>query len=200
MSQGQAKHICFYSNRCNTSKAFLQELALTPYKNEFQYICVDPSPSRPKLPTWLKAVPTIVVAGEAEPRPPTEVMNWLFEKKLQDVSQKQESSKKPDGIPGGDPMGWSMAENVSFARGFGYSFNDSETNTEGTGGTRIPGAFEFLHGNSAGGDRASQEFPGPSGGQSGRQKSKKEEIFDRQMEAYQREREQGMPQARPPMQ
>jgi hypothetical protein len=197
MSQGQGKHICFYSNRCNASKAFLQELALTPYKTEFQYICVDPSPSRPKLPGWLKAVPTIVVSGEPDPRPPTEVMNWLFERKLQDASQKQQSSQKSDGTPGGDPMGWSTAENMSFAKGFGYSFNDSETNTEGTGGNRIPGAFEFLNGNTAPGDRSSQDFPGPSGGKSGREKSKKEELFDRQMEAYQRDREAGIPQAKP---
>jgi hypothetical protein len=194
MSQ-QARHICFYSNRCQTSKAFLQELALTPYKGEFQFICVDPSPNRPKIPSWLKAVPTIVVAGEAEPRQPGEVMNWLFEKKLADASKRQETAQKSDGGPGGEPMGWSMAENTSFAKGFGYSFNDSDTNTNGNGGSRIPGAFEFLQGAAAPGDRSGQDFPGPSGGQSGRQKSKKEELFDRQMEAYQMEREKGMPKA-----
>ena len=185
--------MCFYSNRCQTSKAFLQELALTSYKAEFQFVCVDPAPSRPKLPSWLKAVPTIVIAGESEPRPPTEVMNWLFERKLADASKRQETAKKPDGVPGGDPMAWSMAENTSFAKGFGYSFNDSDTNTNGNGGSMIPGSFEFLGGAAAPGDRTSQEFPGPTGGQSGRQKSKKEELFDRQMEAYQKDRESGMP-------
>ena len=122
-------------------------------------------------------------------------MNWLFEKKLADASKRQETAQKSDGGPGGEPMGWSMAENTSFAKGFGYSFNDSDTNTNGNGGSRIPGAFEFLQGAAAPGDRSGQDFPGPSGGQSGRQKSKKEELFDRQMEAYQMEREKGMPKA-----
>ena len=67
---------------------------------------------------------------------------------------------------------------------------------------RSPGTFAFLRGAGAPGDRMSQEMPasaggggrmGGSGARGGGQRSKKEEMFDKQMEAYQRERERGMP-------
>jgi len=193
MSQRQAIHICFYSNRCKWSKAFIQELSLTPFKTDFKFICIDPSPNRPALPAWLKSVPTIVISGEPEPRMNADVMNWLYEQKMKVSNSQQASAKTADGTPGGEPMGWSTAENVSFSKGFGYSFNADDTTTGGAGGLSIPGAFSFLNGGAAPGDRAAQEFPGSGGGQSGRQKSKKEEIFDKQMEAYQRSREEGMP-------
>jgi hypothetical protein len=62
----------------------------------------------------------------------------------------------------------------------------------------IPGAFGFLNGANAAGDRSSQDFnPGKS--EQGRNKSKKEELFDKQMEEYQRSRDAGMPQRRMPM-
>ena len=86
MSQRQPIHICFYSNRCKWSKAFLQELAQTPWKGDFRFVCADPSPTRPKLPDWLKSVPTIVISGEPEPRVGADVMNWLYEKKMKEAA------------------------------------------------------------------------------------------------------------------
>jgi hypothetical protein len=60
----------------------MEELSNTPFVAEFQLVCVDPSPSRPALPRWLKSVPTIVVSGESSPRVgPNAVNNWLFERK-----------------------------------------------------------------------------------------------------------------------
>jgi hypothetical protein len=79
----RAIHVCFYSKKCPHSKAFLEELARTPYTSEFQYICVDPSPSRPKLPGWLKAVPTLVIDGEADPLTDEKVFNWLSLRRIQ---------------------------------------------------------------------------------------------------------------------
>jgi hypothetical protein len=193
MSQRQATNICFYSNRCKWSKAFLQELAQTPWKGDFRFICADPSPTRPQLPDWLKTVPTLVIAGEPEPRTGSDVMNWLYEKKMKEAAAT--TSKKTntaDGTPGGEPAGWSMFENTSFNKSFGYSFNEADTSTGGDGGTMIPGTFSFLNGNASPGDRNSQEFPG-STNQTARTKSKKEEMFDKQMESYQRSREEGMP-------
>jgi hypothetical protein len=190
-------HICFYSNSCKWSKAFLEELAKTPYKKDFRYVCVDPSPNRPALPGWLKKVPTLVISGEPEPRVDGNVMNWLYEKRMNDSTQQVSAqSSSPDGTPGGEPMGWNSMEHVSFAKGFGYSFNDSDTSTAGMGGSKLPGAFSFLNGQAAPGDRTGQDFPG-GGAQQGRQKSKKEELFDKQMEAYQRAREEGMPRGPP---
>jgi hypothetical protein len=57
--------------------------------------------------------------------------------------------------------------------------------------------FGFLNGSAAKGDRTTQGI-GDSGlrQEEGRGKSKKEQIFDRQMEAYQQNRESGMPQSR----
>ena len=79
----RAIHVCFYSKKCPHSKAFLEELASTPYTTEFQYICVDPSPNRPKLPSWLKAVPTLVIDGEADPLTDEKVFNWLSLRRIQ---------------------------------------------------------------------------------------------------------------------
>jgi hypothetical protein len=119
-------------------------------------------------------------------------MNWLYEKKMKDsTAQTAQQAQAVDGSPGGEPMGWNSMEHVSFAKGFAYSFNDSDTSTGGGGGTKLPGAFSFLHGQASPGDRTGQDFPGAS--QQGRQKSKKEELFDKQMEAYQRARDEGMP-------
>ena len=84
MSRGTPSpiHICFYSNRCEWSKAFITEISQTPYHTEFRFICVDPSPNRPQLPSWLKQTPTLVISGEPEPRTNSEVMNWLYEHKM----------------------------------------------------------------------------------------------------------------------
>jgi len=78
-----SKHKLFYSTRCRFCQAFLEELAATPFVPEFQLICVDPSPSRPPLPSWLKSVPSMMAVGESTPRiGPGPVNNWLFERKL----------------------------------------------------------------------------------------------------------------------
>ena len=183
-----ATNLCYYSNKCQWSKAFVSELAKTPWKNDFRFICVDASPSRPQLPPWLKKVPTIVVAGEPEPRTDADVMNWLYEKRM-----KEGNGNKQQGAPqgGGEPEAFSMMEQVSFAKGFSYSGLDVDTSSQGGGGTTMPGAFSFLGGAAAEGDRASQGLTtAPANSQ---RRSKKEEMFDKQMEAYQRDRESGMP-------
>lgn len=77
------KHVCFYSKKCPHSKAFLEELARTPYTREFQFVCVDPSPTRGKLPTWLKAVPTLLIDGESDPLTDEKVFNWLSLRRIQ---------------------------------------------------------------------------------------------------------------------
>ena len=184
-----ATNICYYSNKCQWSKAFISELAKTSWKSSFRFICVDASPTRPQLPTWLKKVPTIVVAGEAEPRTDADVMNWLYEKRLKEDGNKQQGA--PTAAGGAEPEAFSVMEQVSFAKGFSYSGLDVDTSSQGGGGTTMPGAFSFLGGAAAEGDRASQGLTtAPANSQ---RRSKKEEMFDKQMEAYQRDRESGMP-------
>jgi hypothetical protein len=82
MSQ-RPKHACFYSKKCQYSKSFLEELARTPYTSEFQFVCVDPAPNRPKLPSWLKVVPTLLIDGEPDPLTDEKVFNWLSLRKIQ---------------------------------------------------------------------------------------------------------------------
>lgn len=190
-------NICFYSNKCQWSKAFITELAKTPWKNQFRFICVDPGPTRPQLPGWLKKVPTLVVAGEAEPRTDSDVMNWLYEKKMKEGGGESAGAAGAAAAGAGEPSAFSIMENVSFAKGFSYSGLDVDTSSQGNGGMSMPGAFSFLHGGAAGGDRMSQDLDrggaAPAGGVSGGRRSKKEELFDKQMEQYQRDRDMGMP-------
>jgi hypothetical protein len=184
----QPSNICFYSNKCQWSKAFITELSRTPWKGDFRFICVDPSPSRPQLPSWLKKVPTIVISGESEPRTDSDVMNWLYEKRMKEPTTSQNGAA-PSAPGSADPEAFSIFENVSFAKGFGYSGIDVDTSSQGTGGTSIPGAFSFL----GGGEVASLDPGGPAPPTGSQRRSKKEEMFDKQMEAYQRDREMGMP-------
>lgn len=61
----------------------MEELIKTPFVREVAAICVDPSPTRPPLPPWLKSVPCLVVNSEASPRiGPGPVNNWLFERRM----------------------------------------------------------------------------------------------------------------------
>lgn len=190
--QPQGKqHVCYYSNKCPWSKAFLTELKTTPWVNSFAFVCVDPGPTRPKLPAWLQKVPTLMIAGESEPRTDSQVMNWLYEMKLRNSSTAAPSSstRTAGGFSAatpGEPEAFNMAEHTSFARGFGYSFQDSDTSTSGMGGSTIPGTFEFLNGASG------QSQAQPSMAQVS-QKSKKEQMFDAQMEEYKRSRDIGLP-------
>jgi len=117
-------------------------------------------------------------------------MNWLYEKKRKEGGNAQQGA--PTAAAGGaEPEAFSMMEQVSFAKGFSYSGLDVDTSSQGTGGNTMPGAFSFLSGAAAEGDRASQGLTtAPANSQ---RRSKKEEMFDKQMEAYQRDRESGMP-------
>ncbi len=178
------------------SEAFLKELAGTPWKSSFRFVCVDPMPNgtRPQLPAFLKKVPTLVISGEDQPRTDGEVMNWISEKKLQ--------SGMGSGGGGGpsasasEPEAFNWMEQTSFAKGFGYSGLDVDTSSQGDGGYSMPGAFSFLNGNAAPGDRTGNQMPNMA---SVEQRSKKERLMDQQMENYMKERDKGMPQMRRPL-
>lgn len=85
MSGPLPRNLCFFSARCRHSQNFLEELAKTPYAKEFRFISVDPQGTqRPTLPPYVKAVPTLMIDGEREPRTDSQVMNWLSERRLKD--------------------------------------------------------------------------------------------------------------------
>lgn len=192
--------ICYVSAKCPWSIAFLKELDQTSFKNEVKLVCVDPSPNRPPLPSFLKKVPTLVVAGDPEPKTDSEVMNWLSIRKLQTQARSARPpapgvtapSQVQQSMPG-EPEPFIFSEMGSFGQD-PYSFIDQDTSTAGNGGMRIAHSFEFLNG-----PPLAQGAGGMPGGPPamGQKKSKKEEMFDAQMEAYQRDREAGMPQVRP---
>jgi hypothetical protein len=194
MSQGGSKkNICFYSNSDKWSKAFIEVLAATPWIREFEFICVDPGAggARPQLPKWLKQVPTLVIAGDEEPvKTDTNVMNWLYERKMREMPKKATvPTGEPSAAMGGEPASFIGNEMKGFGNA-GYSFIDSDTSTAGNGGATIPGTFSFLNGSASPGDRSGQ---GGQSIQSQSSRSKKELMFDSQMDMYKQQRDIGMP-------
>jgi len=201
LRQEQPNNVCFYSNKCEWSEAFLKELSRTPYKGEFQFVCIDTTP-RAQLPTWLKQVPTLLIREDQEPiKTNSDVMNWLYERKMKETVGQRELPRGP--MPAGaanpdEPEAWNMAE-------MGGKLSESYGNlVEGSGASVDNSStknwdFGFLNGGAASGDRSAQGM-GDNGmrQEPGRTKSKKEEMFDRQMEAYQKNRDTGLPQKRVP--
>lgn len=189
------RHICFYSNKDKWSIAFLEELKKTPWIPEFNFVCVDPSPNRPALPKWLKQVPTLVIEGDKEPiKTDTEVMNWLYTRKMLEAPKKQEanssgSSSASNPVVSGEPQSWN--NEMAGYGDTGYSYLNSDTNTNGNGGELIPGAFTYLNGTAAPGDRQGNSFGQELKSQAGR--SKKELQFDNQLEMFKQQRDLGMP-------
>lgn len=190
-------HICFYSNRCEWSKAFITELSQTPYKGEFRFVCVDPSPTRQTLPSWLKKVPTLVIAGEPEPKTDGEVFNWLKERQLKEGGGRGGGGGGGAGGAGG-PVGSlepePMISDAGSAFGDSYSFVGMDTSAQGDGGSSSVGnmyGFSFLQGSTAVGTKegSSYQMMDTNG-----KRSKKEEMLDKQMEAYMSQRDSGIPQ------
>jgi hypothetical protein len=191
----QPPHICFYSNACKWSTAFIQELAKTPWKREFHYICVDPGRRPPNWqpPGWLKQTPTLVIRGEKEPRVDGEVMNWLYERRQREATASVPAPQaRQDPAAAVEPEAWNMLE-LGSGLGSGdsvYSFYGSDTSTNGDGGASLPGTFAFLSGQAAPGQKLPDMYPGNSGSD---KKTKREQMFDSQMEEYMKNRDNGLP-------
>ena len=180
-------HICFYSNRCEWSKAFITEISQTPYHKEFRFICVDPSPNRAQLPSWLKQAPTLVISGEPEPRTNSEVMNWLYERKMKDGNGGNGDSNTPAGPVEPEPY-----LDMEMGGGFGdcYSFLGDDTSAEGNGGTSMKHNFTYLNGQDSVGTREASNFQTTNSNQ---KRNKKEELLDQQYEQMMKSRDNGMP-------
>jgi len=190
MNQGGKKNICFYSNHDKWSKVFIEELAKTSWAPEFQFVCVDPGPQRPALPKWLKQVPTLVIEGEKEPiKTDTDVMNWLYERKMRETPKKTAPAAVASAVVNGEPASYIGNEMKGFANA-GYSFLDSDTSTAGNGGETIPGTFSFLNGGASPGDKSGQNLGQTLQTQAGR--SKKEVMFDQQLDMYKQQRDAGI--------
>ena len=186
MSRPAPIHILFYSNRCEWSKAFIEEISKTTYHQELRFICVDPGPNRPALPSWLKQTPTLVISGEPEPRTNGEVMNWLYERKMKDGG----------GAKGGNGAVQGPAEpepylDMEMGGGYGdsYSFIGADTTAQGNGGLSMMHNFAFLGGSDSVGTREASSFQTTN---SNAKRSKKEELLDQQMQSFLAQRDQGI--------
>jgi hypothetical protein len=189
MSRPAPIHIIFYSNRCEWSKAFIEEISKTNYHQEFRFICVDPGPNRPALPSWLKQTPTLVISGEPEPRTNSDVMNWLYERKMKDGGNKGGSNGG-----GGAAAGPAEPEpylDMEMGGGYGdqYSFLGADTSAQGSGGTTMMHNFTFLGGSDAVSTREASSFQTTN---SNAKRSKKEELLDQQMQSFLVQRDQGI--------
>lgn len=99
MSGPLPRNLCFFSARCRYSQNFLEELSKTPYSKEFRFISVDAQGGqRPQLPPYVKAVPTLMIDGEREPRTDSQVLNWLSERKLKDKNGPVASGPSEGGL------------------------------------------------------------------------------------------------------
>jgi len=165
------------------------ELAQTPYKSEFKFVCVDPSPTRAALPSWLKKVPTLVIQGDPNPRIDGDVMNWLYERKMKDASPRASTAAAGPAEP--EPFGI-MGSSGGDLFSDPYTFLDQDTMAQGNGG--LQGAeknFSFLNGSAASGSREGSSM---NTIEAVGKVSKKEQMFDNQMKSYLSSRDDGMPQ------
>lgn len=157
---------------------------------------VDGKP-RAELPRFLKKVPTIVVKeddGSSNTLEGEDCVNWLFTRKM-----REQAASRPAPAASVPSQAMAMAAEVmefnQIELGGGremYSFIDEEA-TGGNGSARILKNYDYIAGPpmiSAQG----QVMPPPT---MAPKKSKKEEMFDAQFEAFQRDREAGMPKPRP---
>jgi hypothetical protein len=188
MNRGQPQpiHICYYSNSCNWSKAFITEIASTPFRNKFRFICVDPSPQRPQLPTWLKQVPTLVIQGEHEPRVDSNVMNWLYEEKMKHGVDNNTSSA---GVSEIEPEPYLHQEMGGFADKYSF-FNDDSAGPDTGNNDLIKHNFTYLNGQDAVGTREATGFQSSSS--SNNKVTDKEKMFNMQYEQMMKNRDKGI--------
>ncbi len=191
MSGPLPRNLCFFSARCRFSQNFLEELAKTPYAKEFRFISVDPQPNgqRPSLPPYVKAVPTLMIDGEKEPRTNSLVMNWLSERKLKDKSQGQGPSQGSDGL-------LAFSDEMAINGDEGYAFiGEDATATKGSM-VRLVGTMASVNdltGLGTSNERAQGDAAAARGANIGTpQQSAKGKALDDALMAYQQMRDQDM--------
>jgi hypothetical protein len=206
MSSQAPPHICFYSARCRFSQNFLEQLSKTPWSREFRFVCVDMQPGKPRpaLPPWLKAVPTLVIAGEPEPRKDAAVMNWISERKMRESGGAPKARSIRDG---GGPMALTTALGVVSSEGLdaitdslcssgdeGFCFIGEDTSAGQGAMVRLAGnqvsLDDFASGSASG--RTSGSGPGSVAGPSAAAMSAKAKALDDRMSAFQAERQRDM--------
>ena len=196
------KNLCFYSARCRFSQNFLEELAKTPYSKEFRFISVDVQANgqRPQLPAYVKAVPTLMIDGEAGPRIDSQVMNWLSERRLREEGSGSGGNKGARG-PGPSSGGGSdgllaFSDEMAISGDEGYAFiGEDATATKGSM-VRMVGTMASINdlaGLGTSNDRAQGEAAGAQGASIGTpRQSDKAKALDDALMAYQQMRDKDM--------
>jgi hypothetical protein len=146
------QNLCFFSTRCRYSQAFLEELARSPFSREFRFVCVDPNPVgvRPSLPPYVRAVPTLMIVGEREPRTDGRVMEWLTERRMRERGETNAVAARP-GAPMGSaaPAAPMMGDGPAAVFGMdlngigdeGFAFLDDDTAATTTSMVRMGGTM-----------------------------------------------------------
>ena len=185
----ERKHTCYFSVKCRHCQAFLEELARSPIASSVQLVSVDPSPRRAPLPAFLKAVPTLVVSGETEPRTGAAVFNWLYEARVRatappavvetatteaaagggPIQPRDYSAAAPPPLQGSGggasgPSAWHSAEMAAGSWSDEYSFLDDTFSIEkGQGLNRIERNFGLWGEEGPGPGPGASPGPGPGG-------------------------------------
>jgi hypothetical protein len=105
---------------------------------------------------------------------------------IENPQKKAEIRTNVPAAAGGEPESWNGNEMEGMGNA-GYSFVDSDTSVAGNGGAAIPGTFGFLNGGAGPGDRQ-----GNSAASSRANKTKKEQMFDEQLDLYKQNRDVGI--------
>jgi hypothetical protein len=131
---------------------FLEALSKTPFAKEFRFVCVDPGPTgqRPPLPPYVKAVPTLMIKGESEPRTDNQVMNWLSERRV--MTEGRAAGPMPPGAAAGINAGLSGMSDGLMAYGGemagigdeGWAFIGEDTANAGGQATRLTSGMVSL--------------------------------------------------------
>jgi hypothetical protein len=159
----------------------LEELSRSPYAKEFKFVCVDPGPRRQPIPEIVKAVPTLIIAGEREPRTDGAVMNWLSERRL--MERQNVSSAPVHGEPVSEKSEL-MGFEDSFERGE-YAYLSENTNVSDSTSVRLVGNMVSIH------DFRDSK---PSGSSSDTPKmSAKAQALDNAFAAFQANRDKDLP-------
>lgn len=187
MSGPLPRNLCFFSARCRHSQNFLEELAKTPYAKEFRFISVDPQGGqRPSLPPYVKAVPTLMIEGERDPRTDGAVMNWLSERRLKDKAAPAAGS---DGL-------LAFNNEMSVNGDEFYSFLGEESNATKGANVRMVGtmaSFDNLSGLGTPNERMQGERAAAAGSNIGvPRQSDKAKALDDALIAYQQMRDRDM--------
>ena len=129
-----------------------------------------------------------MISGEAEPRTNSDVMNWLYERKMQDGGKPSTSAgaASPTAV---DPEPY-MDTEMGGGYGDSYSFLGTDTSAQGDGGLSMKHNFTYLNGQDGVSTREATTFQTTNSNQ---KRSKKEELFDQQYDQMMKGRESFMP-------